>query len=311
MRHRPLLLVAISTIALGSLGGAAVAQADAAAELERNERLWETTRPQSYTYAIERLCFCLGRGQPVRITVEGEEVIERVDVASGDRLDPALADDFPAVEGLFDLIRDAIETDAHELVVTYDSVSGVPIDIWVDYDERIADEELGYRVTEPVMPKGDLGAVLPTREGAPPSVTEGIPHVQLDQTSDDAHYDALVDLAFADERVTQQPSRASLPGALGLTLASDLAANVDAMIVGREFAHIHAEPGRGSMHLRLPEDIAIEVINEGWGVWHPFALDGSLPGLVMVFAPRTDADLNAMQSIIEAAIDFAAPGTGE
>jgi len=77
------------------------------------------------------------------------------------------------------------------------------------------------------------------------------------------------------------------------------------MIVGREFAHIHRHPGAGSLHLRLPADQATEVVTKGWGEWHPFALDGSAPGLVMLFAPRNDGDLDVVQAIIESATDYA------
>jgi hypothetical protein len=34
--------------------------------------------------------------------------------------------------------------------VTYDVETGVPIEFWIDYAENIADEELGFRVTESV-----------------------------------------------------------------------------------------------------------------------------------------------------------------
>jgi hypothetical protein len=136
-------------------------------------------------------------------------------------------------------------------------------------------------------------------------VTVGISHVQLDQTSDDAMYQSLVDLAFEDVRVEEQPSRASLPGVLGLNIFTELPVREDAMIVVREFAHIHAEPGRGSLHLRLPGDLVTAIVAQGWDVWHPFALDGSLPGLVMVFAPWSDDDLGSLKLIIDAAIDHA------
>jgi hypothetical protein len=54
------------------------------------------------------------------------------------------------VEGLFDILRDAIVRDAHVIEVTYDVETGVPIKFWIDYAENIADEELGFRVTESV-----------------------------------------------------------------------------------------------------------------------------------------------------------------
>jgi len=121
------------------------------ADLQRAERAWERAGIDSYTYAVERLCFCApdGRG-PVRVRVENGVVTERSYVGSGDPVSGPLADLFPAVEGLFDILRDAIGTGAHTLVVTYDPQLGVPTDFWIDYHEQVADEELGMRVTEEV-----------------------------------------------------------------------------------------------------------------------------------------------------------------
>jgi hypothetical protein len=59
---------------------------------------------------------------------------------------------FPSVDGLFALLRDAIDEGAHEVRVSYDPVSGVPFEFWIDYSEFTADEELGFVVTEAVQP---------------------------------------------------------------------------------------------------------------------------------------------------------------
>ncbi len=148
--------------------------------------------------------------------------------------------------------------------------------------------------------------ILSTRPGAKPSVTTGIPHIQLDQNSSDEMLDELATWAFSLDGVVEQPSQASLPGARGLTVAGELPARREAMIVGREFGHIH--PG-GSLHLRLPVGEAGDV-DEGWGEDHPFALDGTIPGLVMVYAPRTTEDLDVVTTIIEASVVFALSGDG-
>ena len=150
---------------------------------------------------------------------------------------------------------------------------------------------------------------LPPRQGGRPRVTDGIPHVQLDQTASDEMLAELSAWAFSLNGVVEQPSRGSLPGASALTVTPELAARPQAMIVGREFAHIHPKPkGSGSLHLRLPADQALEVVDKGWGEWHPFAVDGTVPGLVMVYAPRSDADLEVVKTIIETSVAHAVSG---
>ena len=86
----------------------------------------------------------------MRVSVSGQDVTERVYVDSGDPVPASFAELFPSVDGLFDILEAAIVGDAHVIEVTYDTVSGVPIDLWIDYVENIADEELGFRVTEMV-----------------------------------------------------------------------------------------------------------------------------------------------------------------
>ncbi len=75
--------------------------------------------------------------------------------------------------------------------------------------------------------------------------------------------------------------------------------------LGREFGHIHPQPTGGSLHLRLREGHATEVVEKGWGEHHPFALDGSMPNLIMVYAPRDADDLNVVMTIVKAAVDYA------
>lgn len=148
--------------------------------------------------------------------------------------------------------------------------------------------------------------LLPPRPGETPDVTSGIPHVQLDQTSSDELLDQLVTRSFALEGVVEQPSRASRPGARALTVAPGLPARTDAMIIGREFAHIHPQTsGGGSLHVRLTADHAATVVDEGWGEYHPFAIDGTIPNLVMVYAPREDEDLEVVMTIVRAAVAYA------
>jgi hypothetical protein len=148
-----------------------------------------------------------------------------------------------------------------------------------------------------------LDLALPLRTGEPPLVTEGIPHIQLDQTATDQMFAKLSAWAFALDGVAEQPSRASLPGAKALTVAPELPVHLDRMIVGREFAHIHPQTsGSGSLHLRLATDQASQVVESGWGEWHPFALEGTMPGMVMVYAPRSDGDLEVIKDIIQASL---------
>ena len=115
--------------------------------LEENQAQWASLSLTSYEYVLRRGCFCapafIG---PVRVRVEGGAVSQRTYV---DVTEPVLTEPgevFPSVDGLFDILVDAYERDAHRVDVTYDPESGVPVDVFIDYAENIADEELGFTV---------------------------------------------------------------------------------------------------------------------------------------------------------------------
>ena len=152
--------------------------------------------------------------------------------------------------------------------------------------------------------------LLTTRPGSPPDVTDGVPHIQLDQTSPAEIVNQLVAAVYSIPNVVETESVSSLPGARGLTVASGVPARLGAMITGREFAHIHADPnGGGSLHMRLPSEVAELVVSTGWGTYHPYALDGSVPNYVMVFSPRDETDLVSVLAIVrEAALYAMTPG---
>lgn len=120
-------------------------------ELERNRALWARVAPDAYEYSLRRHCFCgpdyLG---PVRISVGAGGTVSRAYVDSGASVPDEIAEVFPTVDGLFELLQEAIDRRAFELDVLYDSATGVPVDVWIDYLENAVDEELGLEVTESV-----------------------------------------------------------------------------------------------------------------------------------------------------------------
>jgi hypothetical protein len=123
----------------------------ARSDLEVARERWEQVRPQSYSMVLTRMCFCAPEGiGPVRIQVVGTTATERVYVDSGEPVPENLAPHFPTVDGLFDVLLDAMARDAHQIQVTYDGDTGIPADLWIDYEANVADEELGYQVTLPL-----------------------------------------------------------------------------------------------------------------------------------------------------------------
>ncbi len=145
------LALAVAVVALTGAGCEDEGPRTQLEQLEEHEALWAATRPVAYRFALERICFCAERG-PVRVTVEGQTVMDRTFVETGDPVEGEARSWFPDVDGLFDVLRHALESGADHVDVEYDPQTGVPIDLWIDYAANVADEELGFHVTESVTP---------------------------------------------------------------------------------------------------------------------------------------------------------------
>ena len=83
---------------------------------------------------------------PVRVRVENGVVTTRVFDNVSDSIPGEPGDAFPDVDGLFDVIAAAYDRNAHRVDVTFDPETGVPLDVYIDYNENILDEELGFQV---------------------------------------------------------------------------------------------------------------------------------------------------------------------
>ena len=170
-------------------------------------------------------------------------------------------------------------------------------------------ERLGRLAAQPAAPVGvptDVAwptlpdAVLPPREGPSPRVSWEIPQQQLSQNASAALQEKLYERVGALPGVRAAASLISVPGARAFTLP-DGAGPDEAYLVaqGREFAHLHPAYD-GSLHLALPPGQAADLVARGWGVPHPWAGTRLSAGFVMVFGPRTDAELEVVAGVVAA-----------
>ena len=151
MTARPALSVRLCMVAVAlSIAGCDVTDpiGDLRVELERNRLQWSQVAPDSYSYVVQHFCYCGIAGIDVRITVDGPAVTDRVFEETGDALPEGVAESYPAVEGLFAFVEDALDRGAHSIEITYDPDTGVPLEISVDYRENVIDEEARYAVVE-------------------------------------------------------------------------------------------------------------------------------------------------------------------
>ena len=105
---------------------------------------WADAALDGYTMTIARSCYCPPeyRG-PYTVVMEGDAVAS---VTYQGR--PAEVGEPPSVEALFVLLETAYAEGAARVDVTYHDELGYPVELYIDRDEMLADEEIGYAISE-------------------------------------------------------------------------------------------------------------------------------------------------------------------
>lgn len=143
---------------------------------------------------------------------------------------------------------------------------------------------------------------LPLRPAPRPPTSKGMPHSQIGVAPEPGVDRELRRRAYALPGVLDRPTVISVVGARALWLADDIElVRPEAILRGREFAHIHPD---GSLHASLPPQRAQEAIDTGWAEPHPIAEQLGMPGLVMLYTPRTMEELDVVVQLIVDSYNF-------
>ena len=118
-------------------------------DLNQNREAWESLGLQNYQLIQRKTCFC---GPPAnrftRLEIRDGELVAATDVETGEPVPEDRRIEFRSVGTLFDLIQDAIDRNAASLIVGYHRELGYPTEVFIDYQANVADEELGYEITQ-------------------------------------------------------------------------------------------------------------------------------------------------------------------
>jgi len=128
--------------------------AEATRNLSLNMDRWRDHGYSSYDYVVANQCFCVQGGVPVRVSVRGNVIVSVVYTSNDQPLPSDLAALYRDVNGLFQVVRNAIDDKADSISASYDPVTGHPADVYIDYRKNAADEEFGFHVIsfDPVTP---------------------------------------------------------------------------------------------------------------------------------------------------------------
>ena len=139
-----------------------------------------------------------------------------------------------------------------------------------------------------------------------PRTQRFLPHKQLDQWPNPAVFKQLEAACMALPDVRGQQSRMAGDDTRALWLPDSVVFGPPAAFIDdHEFCHLHALP-EGNLHLTLPSGVREHVVQMAWGEAHPSAAAGLLGStLIMVYAPRNEAELAAVLAIVQASYQFA------
>jgi Family of unknown function (DUF6174) len=118
-------------------------------QLDSALQTWDAQQPAQYSFTWRRSCECTTETtQPIRITVSGNAITSAVYVETQLPVSANVRDNLLTIDGVFAEIQQAIADGAFAVTVTYDQTSGAPLTVGVDYDERLADEELSLVISD-------------------------------------------------------------------------------------------------------------------------------------------------------------------
>lgn len=115
--------------------------------LDEARARWASRGPSSYSITATRSCECLpSMIGPVTIVVSNGVVQSRRYASTGDTVPTPLASEFLSVEEMFARIQRFMALHPARLDVRYDPDTGYPTMVSIDYNARIADDEIIYQL---------------------------------------------------------------------------------------------------------------------------------------------------------------------
>ena len=119
------------------------------AALDQNRAKWESAAVPAYRFTFIRYCFCIPEEiQPFIITVRDGTITHVQRAADRGELSPSSFNRYPTIDGLFDLLLDALDRSAFRVTARFHANYGFSMSGYMDLAEFLADEELDFRVSQ-------------------------------------------------------------------------------------------------------------------------------------------------------------------
>ena len=101
----------------------------------------------NYQFNFRWICYCVPEYvDPVNISVRENRIDSAVFVEDDVLVAVEGLERYRTIEGLFDLLQEGIDKNAHSISAEYHSELGYPVKVSIDYEEYSIDEELGFEI---------------------------------------------------------------------------------------------------------------------------------------------------------------------
>ena len=111
---------------------------------EANKEKWENASILDYSFTLKVSCYCTEEYiRPKTVLVRHGEILKVNNIAYSEEMHWGIF----SINDLFKEIEKASNQNVAILETTYDSFYGFPTSLYIDRDERIADEEMGYSIS--------------------------------------------------------------------------------------------------------------------------------------------------------------------
>jgi hypothetical protein len=144
-----LTLMAVTLLLAGCSGILGPREDDTLRELlNTREAMWQQKGFPSYTMSVMRIAHDTPSLREVVLHVQAGQIQSAEYADTGEPLSAAARAEYLTVQGMFNLIRDALGRTIASISVNYDPEYGFPTEILIDYDVRRNTDDIYFGVSE-------------------------------------------------------------------------------------------------------------------------------------------------------------------
>ena len=114
-------------------------------------RYW-SEHSQSYEVSFQQSCYCLPDNiRPMRITVKQNKIVGAIFEEDHSIVPNEIISDLLTIDAMFQVIINAEAKPAHRVDIKFDQKNHFPRMVDIDFDSRIADDELHWQLSRLVL----------------------------------------------------------------------------------------------------------------------------------------------------------------